>query len=151
MCRGPQVEYLCYKDRESAMFECRLLSIRACSIWVCIFPSGEVRIYLRYVVIWEHYTLLTTGLSDVTNLSYFIITIFMETIISDCWFENILLSLNFYSNPLKKFHVTFRELIQYTHQFLVKIVPFITHPMGTRGYFPGGKAAGAWSWPLTSI
>jgi hypothetical protein len=23
-------------------------------------------------------------------------------------------------------------------------------PMGTRGSFPGGKAAGAWSWPLTS-
>jgi hypothetical protein len=30
-----------------------------------------------------------------------------------------------------------------------------THPasyaMGTRSYFSGGKAAGAWSWPLTSI
>jgi hypothetical protein len=30
-----------------------------------------------------------------------------------------------------------------------------SHPasyrMGTRGSFPGGKAAGAWSWPLTSI
>jgi len=24
-------------------------------------------------------------------------------------------------------------------------------PMGIRGYFPGGKAAGAWSRPLTSI
>jgi hypothetical protein len=24
-------------------------------------------------------------------------------------------------------------------------------PMGTRGSFPGGKAAGSWSWPLTSI
>jgi hypothetical protein len=24
-------------------------------------------------------------------------------------------------------------------------------PMGTRGSFPGGKAAGEWSWPLTSI
>jgi len=23
--------------------------------------------------------------------------------------------------------------------------------MGTRGFFPGGKAAGVWSWPLTSI
>jgi hypothetical protein len=23
------------------------------------------------------------------------------------------------------------------------------YPMGTRGSFPGGKAAGAWSWPLT--
>jgi len=23
--------------------------------------------------------------------------------------------------------------------------------MGTRGSFLGGKAAGAWSWPLTSI
>jgi len=23
--------------------------------------------------------------------------------------------------------------------------------MGTRGSFPGGKVAGAWSWPLTSI
>jgi membrane-associated phospholipid phosphatase len=23
--------------------------------------------------------------------------------------------------------------------------------MGTRGSFPGGKAAGAWSWSLTSI
>jgi hypothetical protein len=26
-----------------------------------------------------------------------------------------------------------------------------SYPMGTRGYFPGGKAAGAWSWGLTSI
>jgi hypothetical protein len=24
------------------------------------------------------------------------------------------------------------------------------YPMGTGGSFPGGKAAGAWSWPLTS-
>jgi len=23
--------------------------------------------------------------------------------------------------------------------------------VGTRGFFPVGKAAGAWSWPLTSI
>jgi len=26
-----------------------------------------------------------------------------------------------------------------------------SYPMGTRGSFPGGKAAWAWSWPLTSI
>jgi hypothetical protein len=26
-----------------------------------------------------------------------------------------------------------------------------SYPMGTGGSFPGGKAAGAWSWPLTSI
>jgi hypothetical protein len=26
-----------------------------------------------------------------------------------------------------------------------------SYPMGTRRSFPGGKAAGAWSWPLTSI
>jgi hypothetical protein len=26
-----------------------------------------------------------------------------------------------------------------------------SYPVGTRGSFPGGKAAGAWSWPLTSI
>jgi hypothetical protein len=26
-----------------------------------------------------------------------------------------------------------------------------SYPMGTRGSFPGGKAAGAWRWPLTSI
>jgi hypothetical protein len=25
------------------------------------------------------------------------------------------------------------------------------YPVGTRGSFRGGKAAGAWSWPLTSI
>jgi hypothetical protein len=25
-----------------------------------------------------------------------------------------------------------------------------SYPMGTRGSFPGGKAAGAWSWPLNS-
>jgi hypothetical protein len=29
--------------------------------------------------------------------------------------------------------------------------PTQPHPMGTRGSFPAGKAAGAWSWPLTSI
>jgi hypothetical protein len=26
-----------------------------------------------------------------------------------------------------------------------------SYPIGTRGCIPGGKAAGAWSWPLTSI
>jgi len=26
-----------------------------------------------------------------------------------------------------------------------------SYPMGTRGSFPVSKAAGAWSWPLTSI
>jgi hypothetical protein len=26
-----------------------------------------------------------------------------------------------------------------------------SYPMGNRGPFPGGKAAGAWSWQLTSI
>jgi hypothetical protein len=26
-----------------------------------------------------------------------------------------------------------------------------SYPVGTRGAFPGGKTAGAWSWPLTSI
>jgi hypothetical protein len=26
-----------------------------------------------------------------------------------------------------------------------------SYPMGTRGSFCGDKAAGAWSWPLTSI
>jgi hypothetical protein len=26
-----------------------------------------------------------------------------------------------------------------------------SYPMGTRSSFPGGKVAGAWSWPLTSI
>jgi hypothetical protein len=26
-----------------------------------------------------------------------------------------------------------------------------SYPLGTRGSFPGGKAAGEWSWPVTSI
>jgi len=26
-----------------------------------------------------------------------------------------------------------------------------SYPMGTRDSFPGGKVAGTWSWPLTSI
>jgi len=26
-----------------------------------------------------------------------------------------------------------------------------SYPRGTRGFFPGSKAVGAWSWPLTSI
>jgi hypothetical protein len=26
-----------------------------------------------------------------------------------------------------------------------------SYPMGTRASFPASKAAGAWSWPLTSI
>jgi hypothetical protein len=26
-----------------------------------------------------------------------------------------------------------------------------SYPMGIRDYFPGGKVAGAWSWPLTSV
>jgi hypothetical protein len=26
-----------------------------------------------------------------------------------------------------------------------------SYPIGTRGFFSEGKAAGAWSWPLTSI
>jgi hypothetical protein len=27
----------------------------------------------------------------------------------------------------------------------------VSYPMGTRGCFPGGEAAGASNWPLTSI
>jgi hypothetical protein len=27
----------------------------------------------------------------------------------------------------------------------------VSNPIGTRGSFPGSKAAGVWSWPLTSI
>jgi hypothetical protein len=27
----------------------------------------------------------------------------------------------------------------------------VSYPMGTTSSFPGGKAAGAWSWPLTPI
>jgi hypothetical protein len=36
--------------------------------------------------------------------------------------------------------------------FIVVVIYFVTasYPMGTRVSFPGGKAAGAWSWPLTS-
>jgi len=26
-----------------------------------------------------------------------------------------------------------------------------SYPVGTKGFLPGGKAAGVWSWPLTSI
>jgi hypothetical protein len=26
----------------------------------------------------------------------------------------------------------------------------VSYPMGTEGFFPGGKVAGAWSWPFTS-
>jgi len=26
-----------------------------------------------------------------------------------------------------------------------------SYPMGKSGSFPGGKSAGAWNWPLTSI
>jgi hypothetical protein len=29
--------------------------------------------------------------------------------------------------------------------------PTASYPMGTRGSFPGGKAARSWNWPLTSI
>jgi hypothetical protein len=34
------------------------------------------------------------------------------------------------------------------YRFVMNILAFC--PVGTRGSFPGGKAAGAWSWPLTS-
>jgi hypothetical protein len=34
--------------------------------------------------------------------------------------------------------------------FLICATPW-GPPMGTRGSFPGDKAAGAWSWPFTSI
>jgi len=27
----------------------------------------------------------------------------------------------------------------------------VSYPMGTRGPFPGSKAAAEWNWPLTSI
>jgi len=30
------------------------------------------------------------------------------------------------------------------------VAHLVSYPMGTRVYFPGGKAAGAWGWPLTS-
>jgi hypothetical protein len=33
---------------------------------------------------------------------------------------------------------------------LLHVVHPTSYPMGTMGSYPGGKAAGAWSWPLTS-
>jgi hypothetical protein len=44
--------------------------------------------------------------------------------------------------------------IQYTLWLKINILLFycllrVSYPMGTRGSFPGGKATGAWSWPLT--
>jgi len=33
----------------------------------------------------------------------------------------------------------------------VKLYESLFNFMGTRGSFPGGKAARSWSWPLTSI
>jgi len=39
--------------------------------------------------------------------------------------------------------------LSYRVQIVSGVYP-ASYPMGIRG-FPGGKAAGAWSWPLTSI
>jgi hypothetical protein len=53
-----------------------------------------------------------------------------------------------YSNPGRGrncvFTISSRLALARTH-------PPISHPMGTGGSFPGGKAAGAWSWPLNCI
>jgi hypothetical protein len=32
------------KDRTSSILECRLLSIKIRSIWLCVFPSGDVQV-----------------------------------------------------------------------------------------------------------
>jgi len=37
-----------------------------------------------------------------------------------------------------------------THSLKFKILP-TSYPMGTGSSFPRDKAAGAWSWPLTSM
>jgi hypothetical protein len=34
------------KYRTSSILECRLLSIKTWSIWLCVFPSGDVQVYL---------------------------------------------------------------------------------------------------------
>jgi len=40
----------------------------------------------------------------------------------------------------------------YPHTIQISSGTHLTsYPMGTKSSFPGGKAAGAWSWPLTSI
>jgi len=35
--------------------------------------------------------------------------------------------------------------------FKLNLLNIASYPMGTRGSFPGGKMAGAWSLPLISI
>jgi len=37
------------------------------------------------------------------------------------------------------------------HAFLTLTLYGGAYPMGTSGSLPGDKAAGVWSWPLTSI
>jgi hypothetical protein len=34
------------KGRTSITYECRLLSVKTWSIWLCVLPSGEVQLYL---------------------------------------------------------------------------------------------------------
>jgi len=42
-------------------------------------------------------------------------------------------------------------LKDFDESVLLKFIIGISYPMGTRGSFPGGKAADAWNRPLTSI
>jgi hypothetical protein len=48
--------------------------------------------------------------------------------------------------------VTSWVTISFSRRILLHRVSYnILKPMATRNFFPGGKAAGAWSWPLTSM
>jgi hypothetical protein len=38
----------------------------------------------------------------------------------------------------------------FLHSFTPVVAHPVSYPIGTGGLFPGGKAIGAWSWPLTS-
>jgi len=89
-----------------SILECHLLSIKTWSLLLCVFPSGELQVYI-WMSWCGNMVLLTTKYFRCCQVYYsnsIVITNFMWTLIPDCRFENsYLLCLLSHWNHTTKF------------------------------------------------
>jgi hypothetical protein len=84
-------------------------------------------------------------------LSDFLFSIFVTTLLT--FSRDRVVDGNWLRLDDREFRVRVPEGQEFTLLHVVQTgsgVHPTSYPMGTGGPFPGGKAAGAWSWPLTS-
>ena len=79
----------------SSILECHLLSINMWSLWLWVFPSGEVRVYLRIFLLWKHCALN----SQIFDVAKFIILITLS-LLTWCKLSFSTVGLKIFSHPL---------------------------------------------------